>query len=446
MGLRIEPLFTTTQKIEPLFKILLKELNPCQNMTQRIEPFFLNVTQRIELFSIWFKKGLFFNMTPKHWTHLFDSKNFFFKWLKELRTRVTELFFLKNMSHRIELFFLHNSQNWTILFSMTHRNWILLFNMTHGIEPIFWIWLKELNHSLIEYDSKNCFVFFFLELLTEEQKNNSSKSWIFLIWFKELNFLNLKNETFQKKLLELNPFSTWLKDLIFFFQYAFFEYDSKNWTLFRMTQRIEPFSSIWREELTNCFLYDSCIDCFLCDSCIDFFSFDSKNWAFFSKFNSTIWTFVLRNMTQRIEPLFNMSQWIEPFFFFKKKWLKELLYPFWTWLTELNPSFQHDSKNWQLLEKLPLKLIWKICSNTRTVSCFETNLSVPRGFCTLYALLEYGGNLLLCSSQLDAIALSWRTLMIGPNGRSFILRHLCPVKNTSFQSSEPTWKSFFESS
>ena len=32
----------------------------------------------------------------------------------------------------------------------------------------------------------------------------------------------------------------------------------------------------------------------------------------------------------------------------------------------------------QLLEKLPLKHLWKTCSHTGTVSCFVTNLSVPR--------------------------------------------------------------------
>ena len=45
-----------------------------------------------------------------------------------------------------------------------------------------------------------------------------------------------------------------------------------------------------------------------------------------------------------------------------------------------------ELSNHHLLEKLPLKHIWKTCSNTGTVSCFVTNLSVPEGFCTLYAL------------------------------------------------------------
>ena len=48
----------------------------------------------------------------------------------------------------------------------------------------------------------------------------------------------------------------------------------------------------------------------------------------------------------------------------------------------------------QLLEMLPLKHIWRICSNTEIVSYSAINLSVPRGFCTSCALQEYNGDLL----------------------------------------------------
>ena len=62
---------------------------------------------------------------------------------------------------------------------------------------------------------------------------------------------------------------------------------------------------------------------------------------------------------------------------------------------------------WELLhhlslEKLHSKHIWKTCFNTGTVSCFVTNLSVPEGFCTWYALLEYSGYVLISSFRLGS--------------------------------------------
>ena len=49
-----------------------------------------------------------------------------------------------------------------------------------------------------------------------------------------------------------------------------------------------------------------------------------------------------------------------------------------------------------------MKHIWKTCNNTGTVSCFVTNLSVLEGLCTLYALLECSGDILLCSFRLGS--------------------------------------------
>ena len=56
----------------------------------------------------------------------------------------------------------------------------------------------------------------------------------------------------------------------------------------------------------------------------------------------------------------------------------------------------------QLLEKLPLKHIWKTCNNTGTVSCFVTLLSVPEGSCTWHALWEYSGDRLVFSFRLGS--------------------------------------------
>ena len=110
-------------------------------------------------------------------------------------------------------------------------------------------------------------------------------------------------------------------------------------------------------------------------------------------------------------------------------------------------SLCSEPVHYKLLAKPCLKHIWKTCTNTETVSYFVTNLSVPEGLCAMYALQVCSGDLPSCffSSVIwsnSSIALSWLTSMLGPNWGSFIQRILCLVKSTSFQSSEPTWKSF----
>ena len=99
-----------THRMEPFFSMWLKELTSLRKMGQRIEPF-LNTTHRIEFFLIS---------------------------LKELN-----------------LFFLYDSQNWTLLFKMTHRiepfssTWLL------EIEPFFQHWLVEIEPTCFEHDSEN---------------------------------------------------------------------------------------------------------------------------------------------------------------------------------------------------------------------------------------------------------------------------------------------------
>ena len=163
---------------------------------------------------------------------------------------------------------------------------------------------------------------------------------------------------------------TWLKDLRTFFLHdsktstfcePSCEHDSRIWASFYMTQRIELF----------------------------FLEYDSKNWTFsgiwlnglfFEKINSNNWTLFyvthriepfpnmthriepFPNMTHRIEPFLNMTQRIEPFCI---RWLTELnpfaKYYFFEkiWLTELNVSWNNDSKNFlmsQIFELSPLSI------------------------------------------------------------------------------------------
>ena len=56
-----------------------------------------------------------------------------------------------------------------------------------------------------------------------------------------------------------------------------------------------------------------------------------------------------------------------------------------------------------MLEKLPLKQIWKNCSNTETVFYSATNLPAPEGFNILYALQEHSEDLLLYSVPLGSL-------------------------------------------
>ena len=161
-----------------------------------------------------------------------------------------------------------------------------------------------------------------------------AKNWTFLVFQ-----YDSKNWTFFKMLKELNLSSIWIT----------FLHDS-NWTLFLIntTQRVEFFHKKWLKAL-NTFLN-------LTERVEPFFALDSKNWTFFfnnmtqriepSVYESKIefWKKERKSssqkMTQRIELFRNMTHRIE---FFKRKRLTELNPPFFsTWLTVLNPSFQHD--------------------------------------------------------------------------------------------------------
>ena len=176
--------------------------------------------------------------------------------------------------------FLHDSKNWT-LFSITQRielfsplnpffkdsmNWIFsviqrivpsFLNVIQRIETFCWMWPKELSHC----------------------------------------WKILRIESFYKYDWEFNPFWT-------------FSYDSKNWTFFDMTRRIEPFFEC---DSKNCNFLQKV------SPRMDFLECDSKNWNFF-------------NMTQRIE--IDSKHWTA----------------FSIWRTELNISFlEYDAQNWTSL-------------------------------------------------------------------------------------------------
>ena len=181
----------------------------------------------------------------------------------------------------------------------------------------------------------------------------------------------------------MNLFSIWLKELKSFFQYdaknwtfLVFQYDPKNWTFFKMLKELN-LSSIW---IT--FLHDSNWTLFWSIRLkeLNFFSNnDSKRWTpfgiwlkelnlfciglkelnFFQPYYSKNWALFcmspklnfskkkkrinpIPKMTQRIELFRDMTHRIE-FFETKKTHRSEPFFS--TWLTVLNPSFQHDSKN-----------------------------------------------------------------------------------------------------
>ena len=201
----------------------------------------------------------YFYITQRTWLFFFQYESkVFSKWVEELNS------FL-NMTHRIDPFSIGLKD--LMLFSLTQRIELFL-TRTDRIGPFSWIWLRELNFFLgflhvyffqkwcrelnpffFEYDAKN-WTFFFLWMWRKELNpfffecdvKNWNFSWIwrkelnpFLIWSKETNFYfsdmnDSKNCFFKQKILnELN----------------FLKYDSKNWTfepcVKKKTQRVELF-------------------------------------------------------------------------------------------------------------------------------------------------------------------------------------------------------------
>ena len=206
------------------FWIWFKELNFCQICTtqsQRIEPPFFQYdsTNRTPFFCMW----LMFS---------YVLKNRFFIWLKEwyltqrLEIYVFEIWFK-------ELFFYDDSQTWSFFSKKYDAKNFFLKNMSQRIEPFF-VWLKELNPFL--YDSKNWTLFVWRKRIEPVCFEYDAENWtFFLICRKELSFF------FFAKF--------WLKELSHFFLNR-----TERIELFYMTYRIEPllFALIWFKEFEPC--------------------------------------------------------------------------------------------------------------------------------------------------------------------------------------------------
>ena len=84
----------------------------------------------------------------------------------------------------------------------------------------------------------------------------------------------------------------------------------------------------------------------------------------------------------------------------------------------------------QLLEMLPLKHIWRICSNSEIVSYSATNLSVAEGFGTPCALQEYSQDLLSYFLLAWIDVRSWLRI-IHPTNTLSCECHIIPVFRTN---------------
>ena len=152
---------------------------------QWIEPSFqkwfkeLNMTQRIELFSMWLKEFNFWTLlqiwltlrVQPIWTFSYDSTNWtYFTWLKELNLielSLKELNLLFHDSKNWTFFFWRDSMNW--IFSVIQRIVLSLLNVIQRIEP-FLLNVTQRIESLL----------------------NNMKNWSFLQkWLRIEPFLNL---------------------------------------------------------------------------------------------------------------------------------------------------------------------------------------------------------------------------------------------------------------
>ena len=173
---------------------------------------------------------------------------------------------------------------------------------------------------LKKYDSKNGTFF--------SQKKIDSKNWtFFLIWLKELNSFScnweicLKELNFSQKKVSKIFLKKYHSNFRSFFwddskNWTSFQHDSQNWTNFSFLSdyRIEPFFSTWLTEIEPFFSTWPKVLTYLL-------------WIIWLK---ELNFFFKQKMTQRIEPLSNLTQRIE--------------------------LLKFDSKNWTLKEKWPKEL------------------------------------------------------------------------------------------
>ena len=206
-------------RVEPTF-LWFTDLTFIDEMSQIFEPF-LNMTQRIELFS----------SVSHNWA-------LFFNWLTEWNflKLLLELILQKNSERieRIELW--KNWKNWTLL-GYHSKDWTFFVeNMT------------QRTFFFAQFDWKNCsFLFSWLQYLDlfhmtqriEPSFLRDSNTWTFLKTFDSKKWtLFFRTQSFftKKKLTELNFCESDPQNWIFVNTIhridAFFQYDSLNWTLF----------------------------------------------------------------------------------------------------------------------------------------------------------------------------------------------------------------------
>ena len=198
---------------------------------------------------------------------------------------------------------------------------------TQRIEPSFHKCLEELNFLKKKHDSQNWTIFPCDSRNWTLLSNMSHRNWTFLFYMTQ----------------RIEPF--------------FFEYDSKNWTLFFwiLTQRIELFVfRIWRKEL-NLFSWIWRKDWSFSLK----FWHKSKNWTFFSKMTQRIKLFLelclkefnwLQNRTFLNDSNFWtwFFKWLELFVWFKEEMTQNFSTPFVIWL-----------KNWTLFVNIQLNFFFR---------------------------------------------------------------------------------------
>ena len=337
--------------IEPYSKFGSKNWIGFFYVTQRIELISLIWLTEVTLFFVWLSEMNFLKYDSVKWTFFFkyDSKNWFFwqEWLKELnvffwkKIFIKELIFLRlkglnffrckelnlffNMTQRIEPFFL----NWTQRVELFYWIWLKEFNLffflnwTQRVEPFYWVWLKELNFFLnitqrITFGKGSKIVFNDPQNWTNEKKELKELNlFLSMIQRMELFFeYDSKNETiFWIRLNESNPFlnmTQWIEPSLTWLEKCFFKKKkkSKNWNFLSMSQRIVFFFWVWLKELNF--------------------------WVFF---------FFFKKNPQRIQ-LFSKIRYRELNFLpiMTQKFFK-------IWFEEFHPSFYHDSKTFFLKKK-----------------------------------------------------------------------------------------------
>ena len=288
------------------------------NMSQRIQPFFSNTTQRVAPF--------FFEYDAKSWTLFLSIRRkelnpFLWIWRKEMTT------FFFHLTQRIEPFY---QEVW-----LTELNCVSKKDSNNGA---LFKGLIELNllWTSSQYDSKSWSLF-----------QHDAKNWTFLVFQYDSKNCFFQNAQGIQPPFHMNYFFTWLELNSFLINTTQrVEFFHKKWlkalnTFLNLTERVELFlhwtqrieiffSTIWLKEL-SLFLYESTIE----------FALKKQQES-----PSQI-------MTQRIEPFRNMTHRTD--FFETKK--THRIEPFFS-LTEVNPSFHHDSQYWTLLFNMTRRMIF----------------------------------------------------------------------------------------